>query len=455
MKKLKQYFRQRTALSHKREEEELPYMSRVDAALQRRGRIGPVFLSLGTLGLVVLLLIWAAWADLDEVTRGQGQVVAAQRTQIIQNLEGGILREIMVREGAVVEKNQPLARLDDLGAASPVSRRHEQGPGKPGGPGPPGRRKKTKPSPSLTRHCGPRPRRLWPIRRKCFKPAATSSPRKSNCWNPSTKQRLNDVDEQRGRKIQMEGTLALAEERRDIAKPLVERKLFSKVDYLDLEQKVLTLHGDIEALSSTMAKAAEAAQEAQRKLSLRKAEMEAQISEEINKRRTELTSLQETLSAGSDRVTRTELRSPVRGTVKQIVLNTLGGVVRPGEPIMEVVPLDDTLLVEVRVRPRISPSSTLIKRPWSRFRLTITPSTAVLKPGWSRSAPDTIEDRKGEFYYLVKLRTKKNAISYRNEQLPIIPGMVATVDIISGKKSILDYLLKPILKARQNALRER
>lgn len=110
------------------------------------------------------------------------------------------------------------------------------------------------------------------------------------------------MDEQRGRKIQMEGTLALAEERRDIAKPLVERKLFSKVDYLDLEQKVLTLHGDIEALSSTMAKAAEAAQEAQRKLSLRKAEMEAQISEEINKRRTELTSLQETLSAGSDRV---------------------------------------------------------------------------------------------------------------------------------------------------------
>lgn len=300
MKKLKQYFRQRTALSHKREEEELPYMSRVDAALQRRGRIGPVFLSLGTLGLVVLLLIWAAWADLDEVTRGQGQVVAAQRTQIIQNLEGGILREIMVREGAVVEKNQPLARLDDLGAASQYRDamnkalenqvalvRLEA--------------EKNETEPVFDAALRAKAPQIVADQEEVFQTRRDKFTSEIQLLESQHKQRLNDVDEQRGRKIQMEGTLALAEERRDIAKPLVERKLFSKVDYLDLEQKVLTLHGDIEALSSTMAKAAEAAQEAQRKLSLRKAEMEAQISEEINKRRTELTSLQETLSAGSDR----------------------------------------------------------------------------------------------------------------------------------------------------------
>lgn len=454
MKKLKQYFRQRTALSHKREEEELPYMSRVDAALQRRGRIGPVFLSLGTLGLVVLLLIWAAWADLDEVTRGQGQVVAAQRTQIIQNLEGGILREIMVREGAVVEKNQPLARLDDLGAASQYRDamnkalenqvalvRLEA--------------EKNETEPVFDAALRAKAPQIVADQEEVFQTRRDKFTSEIQLLESQHKQRLNDVDEQRGRKIQMEGTLALAEERRDIAKPLVERKLFSKVDYLDLEQKVLTLHGDIEALSSTMAKAAEAAQEAQRKLSLRKAEMEAQISEEINKRRTELTSLQETLSAGSDRVTRTELRSPVRGTVKQIVLNTLGGVVRPGEPIMEVVPLDDTLLVEVRVRPADIAFIHADQKAMVKISAYDYSIYGGLEARVEQISADTIEDRKGEFYYLVKLRTKKNAISYRNEQLPIIPGMVATVDIISGKKSILDYLLKPILKARQNALRER
>ena len=269
------------------------------------------------------------------------------------------------------------------------------------------------------------------------------------------KQRLEDVDEQQGRKVQLEKTLALAEERRDIAKPLVDRKLFSKVDYLDLEQRVVTLGGDIEALSSTMSKAKEAAEEARRKLALRKAEMEAQISEEINKRRTELTSLQEVLSAGGDRVTRTELRSPVRGTVKRVVVNTLGGVVRPGDPVMEVVPLDDTLLVEARIRPADiafihADQKAMVKISAYDFSI-----YGGLEARVEQISADTIEDRKGEYYYLVKLRTQKNAINYRNEQLPIIPGMVASVDIISGKKSILDYLLKPILKARQNALRER
>ena len=231
--------------------------------------------------------------------------------------------------------------------------------------------------------------------------------------------------------------------------------LFSKVDYLDLEQRVVTLGGDIEALSSTMSKAKEAAEEARRKLALRKAEMEAQISEEINKRRTELTSLQEVLSAGGDRVTRTELRSPVRGTVKRVVVNTLGGVVRPGDPVMEVVPLDDTLLVEARIRPADiafihADQKAMVKISAYDFSI-----YGGLEARVEQISADTIEDRKGEYYYLVKLRTQKNAINYRNEQLPIIPGMVASVDIISGKKSILDYLLKPILKARQNALRER
>ena len=452
MKKLLHSFRSRAGLSGK--QEDLPYMNRVDAALQRRGGIGAVFLSLGTVVLVALLVAWAAWAELDEVTHGQGQVVAAQRTQIIQNLEGGILREIMVKEGDVVEKNQLLARLDNLGAASQyrdamnkalenqvaLARLEAE---------------KNGTEPVFSAELREKAPQIVTDQEEIFQTRRDKFTSEAQLLESQYKQRLEDVDEQQGRKVQLEKTLDLAEERRDIAKPLVDRKLFSKVDYLDLEQRVVTLSGDIEALSSTMSKAKEAAEEARRKLALRKAEMEAQISEEINKRRTELTSLQEVLSAGGDRVTRTELRSPVRGTVKRVVVNTLGGVVRPGDPIMEVVPLDDTLLVEARIRPADiafihADQKAMVKISAYDFSI-----YGGLEARVEQISADTIEDRKGEYYYLVKLRTQKNAINYRNEQLPIIPGMVASVDIISGKKSILDYLLKPILKARQNALRER
>ena len=164
-------------------------------------------------------------------------------------------------------------------------------------------------------------------------------------------QRSREVEELTGRKRQTERSLALAVEQRNIAAPLMQRKIYSRVDYLGLEQKVVSLQGDIESLASSIPKAQAAAEEAKQRLTLRKAEMEAEINAEISKRRTELNSLKETLAAGGDRVTRTELKSPVRGTVKQIYINTVGGVVKPGEAIMEIVPLDDTLLVEARVRP--------------------------------------------------------------------------------------------------------
>mgnify|MGYP002607367683 CR=1 FL=1 len=198
-----------------------------------------------------------------------------------------------------------------------------------------------------------------------------------------------------------------------------------------------------------------AAEEAKQRLTLRKAEMEAEINAEISKRRTELNSLKETLAAGGDRVTRTELKSPVRGTVKQIYINTVGGVVKPGEAIMEIVPLDDTLLVEARVRP----ADVAFLHPGQKAMVKISAYDFSIYGGLEADleqiSADTIEDKRGEFFYLVKVRTHKNAISYRKEQLPIIPGMVTTVDILTGKKTVLDYILKPILKARQNALRER
>jgi adhesin transport system membrane fusion protein len=145
----------------------------------------------------------------------------------------------------------------------------------------------------------------------------------------------------------------------------------------------------------------------------------------------------------------------VRGTVRQIYISTLGGVVKPGESIMDIVPMDDTLLVEARIRP----SDVAFLLPGQKAMVKISAYDFSIYGGLEgrleQISADTIEDRRGEFFYQVRIRTDRTSLLYRGEELPIIPGMVATVDIMIGKKTILDYVLKPVLKARQNALREK
>lgn len=436
------------------EAESLPYMNRVDAALARKGSIGPTFLSLGTVVLVVVFLIWASVAELDEVTRGQGQVVAAQRTQIIQNLEGGILREILVREGDVVQRDQPLARLDNVGALSQyrdalskaqenmvaIIRLEAELSGT---------------TPVYPEDLQNSAKDIIKDQTQLFISRRGKYTSELDMLESQYKQHKSEVEGQQSRKAQLERTLELLSERRNIARDMTNRKLFPKVELLELEQRVVTMQGDLDVLKSAIPKLQEMVVEAGQKIELRKAEMYAQVSEEINKRQIELRSLQEAISSGSDKVTRTEVSSPVRGTVKQITINTLGGVVKPGDAIMEVVPLDDTLLVETRIRPAdiafVHPQQKAIVK-ISAYDFSI---YGGLEAQVEQISADTIEDKRGEFYYLVKLRTKEHMLNYRNEQLPIIPGMIATADIVSGKKTILSYILKPLLKAKQNALRER
>ncbi len=434
--------------------DDLEFMSEVDAALHRKGH--PLaFLLSASLGVFFLVFIlWSAFAPLDEVTRGQAQVIPSQRVQEIQNLEGGIIQEIFVREGQIVEKGTVLVRLDNESAASffrdAVSKSYEH-------------------MAAIARLeaelAGKEPVYPEEVVQKAPQVVADQTSihnaRKRqlelelSVLESQLAQKRQEVDEMVGRQGQLGASLRVAQEQRDIARPLVEKQIYSKVDYLSLEQRVIQLRGDISSLAVNIPKARNAVHEVEQRLSHRKAEVRSQAVEEINKRRVELNSLRETLSAGEDRVTRTDLRAPVRGTVKRIIINTQGGVVKPGESILELVPLDDTLLVEARIRP----ADIAFLHPGQKAIVKVTAYDfsiyGGLEAGLEQISADTIEDRKGEFYYLVKLRTRKNAITYRGENLPIMPGMTATVDILTGKKTVLDYLLKPILKAQQNALRER
>lgn len=450
--------------------DDVHFANEVDAALARRPRFGVRALSVTVAVMFACLIAWAAIASIDEVTHSDGQVVGSQRTQTIQNLEGGILRGIQVREGQIVEKGAVLAQLDNEMAASSyrdavskaienqlalVRLEAEMKNEKPAFP--------ADLRAYITRRLGvevdnrtlTRAKQLLRDQELAYESRQSLLHSDIDVLKAQYDQRMHEVQEQEARKAQLSQSLRLAIDQRNTAGELMRRKNFARMEYLGLEQKVVELQGQVDMLNASIPKAKAAAEEAKQRIASREAEQLTNITQEIAKRRLELTSLRETLSAGGDRVTRTELRAPVRGTVKQIYINTVGGVVKPGEPIMDIVPLDDTLLVEAKVMPK----DVAFLRPGQDVMVKVSAYDFSIYGGLDGKlesiSADTIEDKRGDFYYLAKIRTQKTNITHNNEILPIIPGMMVTADIMIGKKTVLDYIMKPILKAKQNALTER
>jgi adhesin transport system membrane fusion protein len=442
------------SMSNNYRREDIEFMSEVDAALRHRGHPYAYLLSVAIIVTFAVFCIWAHFAVLDEVTRGMGSVIPSQRLQEMQNLEGGILQEVLVHEGQIVEKDEVLVRIDNEQArsifrdASSKILEHEAAiirlEAEASGTDPVYSPELREKAPTITQD-----------QLNIFHARKEQLLAEIRVFDAQRYQKQQEVEEMISRRKQLVQSHKIAAERRNIARPLMEKNVYPRVDYLQLEESLLKLQGDIDSLSLGIPRASRAAEEAKARLEQRMAEFRNQAQEEINKRRAELRSLRESLTAGEDRVTRTDIRAPMRGTIKRINHNTIGGVIRPGDTILELVPLDDTLLIETRIRP----ADIAFLHPGQRAMVKITAYDFSIYGGLEaiveQISADTIEDRKGENFYLVKLRTKTNTIIYRGQKLPIIPGMTATVDILTGKKSVLDYMLKPILKAKQNALRER
>ena len=437
------------------EEEDLHFMSEVDAAIHRKGSSIAFVLTLVIALLMVTFVVWAHFTVLDEVTRGMGSVIPSQKVQMIQNLEGGILQEISVQENQIVNKGDILIRIDNELAASQyrdaftkaaeneaaILRLNAEIEGE-----------SKLVFPESFNEADPQ---VLNDQKSIFRARQDQLQAELNVLRSQHSQKQQEIKEMQSRKAQLEQGLSLAKQQRDIAKPLVDQGVYPRVDYLALEREISSLQGDIDALRLAIPRIRQAANEASRRIEQRRAEFKAIALDERNSRRGELKSLQQIMAAGEDRVTRTDIRSPVRGTIKQINLNTIGGVVRPGESILEIVPLDDTLLIEARIRP----ADIAFLHPGQKAMIKITAYDFSIFGGLDgvleAISADTIEEDDGESFYKVKLRTQKNAIAYRGEELPIMPGMTASIDILTGKKSVLAYLLKPILRAKQNALRER
>lgn len=435
-------------------ENELRFMSEVDAALHRRGHRWTYVLSATIYLMLAAFLVWAHFAILDEVTRGDGQVIPSQRVQVIQNLEGGILEETLVRENQIVNKGDILVRISNevaqstlrdaasqaLAHQAAIARLEAEANGQ---------------EPVFPDEVKTKAPHLVHDQMAIYTARQEQLTQELNILKSQYSQRIQEANEMSLRRNQVSRDLKLAQEQMDIARPLMQKNVYPKVEYLSLERDVVSLRGDLQTLGAAIPRTQQAAQEIKERQAQRLAEYKAMALEEMNKHQFELESILHTLAAGRDRVTRTDVRSPVRGTIKQIVLNTAGGVIKPGEPIMEIVPLDDTLLIEAN----ITPADIAFLHPGQKAMVKITAYDFSIYGGLEGSveqiSADTIENQRGDSFFKVKLRTTSNALTYKGEKLPIIPGMTASVDILTGKKSVLDYLLKPILKAKQNALRER
>jgi membrane fusion protein, adhesin transport system len=409
--------------------------------------------------LVVVFLAWSNWAVLDEVTRGDGRVIPSSQVQVIQNLEGGIVSEMLVRESDIVEKGQVIIRIDNTTAQSSfedlqsqkwsltgkIARLEAEVAGA----------KEIK-FPAELAKAAPE---VAASETDAFTHRAAQLKSQLATLQSQAKQRQQEVSALGSQIKRLQASAALAKRELDITRPLAAEGVVSQVEMLKKEREYNDIMTELGAKQDALPGAKSAIQEANDRIAEQQATFRADASTELNNHRQELSSIVAQMTAGIDRVTRTEVRSPVKGTVKEIKVRTIGGVVQPGADLMEIVPIEDTLLIEALVRP----ADIAFIRPDQEAMVKITAYDFSIYGGLpakvEQISADTIEEDTGrgtkERFFRVRLRTDKSFLGTSEKPLPIMPGMTASVDIRTGEKTVFQYLMKPILKARQSALQER
>jgi adhesin transport system membrane fusion protein len=409
----------------------------------------------GVIGFFVFLILWAHFAIIDEVTKGEGKAIPSSRIQKIQNLEGGIVAQIYVHEGQIVDAGAPLVRLDDTRFASNVGETEAD------------RVAMELRVERLSAEVENRPLNITEAARKATPNQASNE----ESLYLSRRQQLSDeigglqqqllqrqqeLREFGAKQDQYRNSLSLLRQEIGMSEPLVQQGAVSPVEVLRLKRSEVETRGMLDGTTLAIPRAQAAINEVQRKIDETRGKFRSEALTQLNEARTNLSKAQATSKGLEDRVSRTMVTSPVRGIVKQMLVNTVGGVIQPGSDIAEVVPLDDTLLVEAKIRPQdiafLHPGQEAMIK-FSAYDYTI---YGGLKGRLEQIGADTVMDEeKKNTFYVIKLRTDRSHLGTDDKPLLIIPGMVASVDIITGKKSILSYLLKPIIKSRAEAMHER
>ena len=264
-----------------------------------------------------------------------------------------------------------------------------------------------------------------------------------------------ELEQVKAEQTQTKRSLKLAQKELNILSPMIESGAVSEVEIIRAEKEVVRLETQISSLNLSLPVLRAQVGELESKLSEIDLKHQSEAYVELSEVSAEISRLSESEDALEDKVSRTAVRSPVKGTVKQIMINTVGGVVQPGMDILSIVPIEDSLLIESKVSPadiaRIYPGQRAIVK-FTAYDFSI---YGGLEGSVVHISADSLTNEKDETYYLVRVKTDQNFLQKNNTQLPIIPGMTTNVDILTGKKTIMNYLLKPIFKAKERALTEK
>lgn len=426
--------------------EDVDYSTDIRTSVMSQSPRGGRAILWSTTLLFVAFFVWAALCEVDEVTSGQAKVVPASQIQVIQNLEGGILAELLVKVGDTVKKDQLLLKIDETRFVSSL----EQNQAKSGA-----NRAKAARLRAEATGSSPNGSEISSSEMALYESRKSELRQSLDQKQAQIEQRQSELRELNTKLRELSKTYELYQKEIKLTKPLVSKGAVSEMEVLQIERKASEMLGDIESTRQSIPRIQskiDEAQSAMRELRLNFANKAKAEYHEVAAQLGEDTASSVALK---DRLNRTLVKSPVNGTVNRILVNTVGGVIQPGMNLIEIVPTEGTLLIETKIKPSdiafLKPNQKAVVK-FTAYDYTV---YGGLEAKLEQIGADSIVDETKASYYLVMLRTEKNYLGTRDNPLNIIPGMVATVDILAGKKTILSYLLKPILRAKHTALRER
>ncbi len=436
-----------------RSDDDLAYMRSLSAAVVQRSPKNMIIVLALVASFFGAALIWMAWADIDVVVRGAGKVIPARQVQQVQSLEGGVVTEILAREGDLVKANQPLLKLSDVAFSSSFQEN------------------RLKYYELLARSIRLRAAaydeefvvdqdiaEIIPDQvrseRSLFESNRQQLDATINIYEQQLKQQKRSLEEASSKERQLKKALGLVREEIAIKKPLVRERIISEIDYLQLRQRESEMEGELEIATISMARLSSSIEEARRKLSQIELDSRNEAKRELNEVTAELSRIKQTQTALEDRVSRTTLRSPVQGVVMRLYANSIGGVVKPGEQVLEIVPVGESILAEVRIKPADIALIKVDQKAILKFSAYDFAIHGSLTGRVSFVSADTVTDDNGESYYVVRVQPDQTYLGHESQMLPLKVGMTSEADIITGKKTILGYLLKPINRGLQKALTE-
>lgn len=398
-----------------------------------------------------VLLLWAAITRVDEVTQGEGKVIPSKQVQVVQSFDGGIISELLVTVGQLVKVGDPLVRIDETRAISSLRENQSQYISLVAKQARLQALVENK-SFELPIHIKQDDPKIYAQEYSLYLSSKSALEAQIGMARDELMQRKAELSEVYAKQEQATKGLNLVTREIELTKPLQNIGAVSEVDILHLEQDAARLRGEQSQAQANIGMVKSAIVEAERKINETEQTAHSKISEELSETTAKLNSISETRVALNDKVIQSTLKSPVNGVISRLYVNTIGGVIQPGKDVLEIIPSDEALVLETKVQ--LKDIAFIALNQHANVKLTAYDYTiyGTLEADVIGVAADSQVDEKGNAYYIVRVRTVKPSLG---PKLPIIPGMAAQVDIMTGKKTVLSYLLKPVLKAKAYAFTER